>query len=60
MSYKVEVRQCLQSLEVDQIIVVDDGSTDDMWLEVQRIKEEDNYLPAYHSWKLPRPSGMEW
>lgn len=34
------VRQCVCSLEVDEIIVVDDGSTDDMWLEVQRLKEE--------------------
>src|SRR5262245_51559329 len=34
------VRQCVRSLEVDEIIVVDDGSTDDMWLEVERLKEE--------------------
>jgi len=34
------VRQCVCSLEVDEIIVVDDGSTDDMWLEVWRLKEE--------------------
>ena len=34
------VRQCVCSLEVDEIIVVDDGSTDDMWLEVERLKEE--------------------
>jgi poly-beta-1,6-N-acetyl-D-glucosamine synthase len=34
------VRQCVRSLEVDEIVVVDDGSTDDMWLEVQRLKEE--------------------
>jgi poly-beta-1,6-N-acetyl-D-glucosamine synthase len=34
------VRQCVRSLGVDEIIVVDDGSTDDMWLEVQRLKEE--------------------
>jgi poly-beta-1,6-N-acetyl-D-glucosamine synthase len=34
------VRQCVRSLDVDEIIVVDDGSTDDMWLEVQRLKEE--------------------
>ena len=34
------VRQCVCSLEVDEIIVVDDGSTDDMWLEVQRLQEE--------------------
>ena len=34
------IRQCVCSLEVDEIIVVDDGSTDDMWLEVERLKEE--------------------
>src|SRR5262249_53395560 len=34
------IRQCVCSLEVDEIIVVDDGSTDDMWLEVQRLQEE--------------------
>jgi poly-beta-1,6-N-acetyl-D-glucosamine synthase len=35
------VRQCVRSLEVDdEVIVIDDGSTDDMWLEVQRLKEE--------------------
>jgi poly-beta-1,6-N-acetyl-D-glucosamine synthase len=34
------IRQCVRSLEVDEIVVVDDGSTDDMWLEVQRLKEE--------------------
>jgi len=34
------VRLCVCSLEVDEIIVVDDGSTDDMWLEVERLKEE--------------------
>src|SRR5215831_12582429 len=34
------IRQCVCSLEVDEIIVVDDGSTDDMWLEVGRLKEE--------------------
>jgi poly-beta-1,6-N-acetyl-D-glucosamine synthase len=34
------IRQCVRSLDVDEIIVVDDGSTDDMWLEVQRLKEE--------------------
>src|SRR5262245_584625 len=34
------IRQCVRSLEVDEIIVVDDGSTDEMWLEVQRLKEE--------------------
>jgi poly-beta-1,6-N-acetyl-D-glucosamine synthase len=34
------IRQCVRSLEVDEIIVVDDGSTDDMWREVQRLKQE--------------------
>src|SRR5262245_7570111 len=34
------IRQCVRSLEVDEVIAVDDGSTDDMWLEVQRLQEE--------------------
>jgi poly-beta-1,6-N-acetyl-D-glucosamine synthase len=34
------IRQCVQSLEVDEVIVVDDGSTDDMWLEVQLLQKE--------------------
>src|SRR5262249_8553091 len=34
------IRQCVCSLEVDESMVGDDGSTDDMWLEVQRLKEE--------------------
>jgi poly-beta-1,6-N-acetyl-D-glucosamine synthase len=42
------IRQCVRSLEVDEIIVVDDGSTDDMWLEVQRLKEEGVIANAIH------------
>jgi poly-beta-1,6-N-acetyl-D-glucosamine synthase len=42
------IRQCVRSLEVDEIIVVDDGSTDDMWLEVQRLKEEGVIANAVH------------
>jgi Glycosyl transferase family 2 len=34
------IRQCVCSLEVDEIVVVDDGSTDEMWLEVQRLEQE--------------------
>ena len=34
------IRQCVCSLEVDEIVVVDDGSTDEMWLEVRRLEQE--------------------
>jgi len=37
---------------VPRVLSFDDGSTDDMWLEVQRRKEQDNYIPARHRWKF--------
>src|SRR5262249_379029 len=40
------IRQCVCSLEVDEIIVFHDCSTDDMWLEVGRLKQEAITPPA--------------
>jgi poly-beta-1,6-N-acetyl-D-glucosamine synthase len=34
------IRACVESIEADQIIVVDDGSTDDMWNIVKALRSE--------------------
>src|SRR5579872_3429113 len=34
------IRACVESIEADQIIVVDDGSTDHMWKVVKQLKAE--------------------
>jgi poly-beta-1,6-N-acetyl-D-glucosamine synthase len=34
------IRACVESINADQIIVVDDGSTDDMWKIVEQLKAE--------------------
>lgn len=34
------IRACVESIEADQVIVVDDGSTDGMWNIVERLRSE--------------------
>ena len=34
------IRACVESIEADQVIVVDDGSTDGMWKVVEQLRSE--------------------
>jgi poly-beta-1,6-N-acetyl-D-glucosamine synthase len=41
------IRACLESIEVDQIIVVDDGSTDGMWGVIEQLRAEGRVHVAF-------------
>src|SRR5947209_2816468 len=34
------IRSCIESIDADQIVVIDDGSTDDMWSVVEQLLSE--------------------
>ena len=44
------IRACVESLDVDQVIVVDDGSTDRMWTVVEQLRCEGL---VHHAIRLP-------